>query len=877
MRTPESPGATPAWGPRLAALLVLTAFILAGWGLFRAWRTLPAAVEPPVPIVVTGADLTPEMRAQRLAELSLATRELRLLQLRLETQPEGSGRAAVDPPESAAELVRRLSRLEARVADPTTGVEDLYKDFVEIDELWSERIQALQVFLATPFDPLRGLRAPPFERELAGDLVGTPAADSYAALYGRVQKRAEALRARHLRRWEADLQDHAERVRRVSILRQEALGRLAALGLLPGLDDVDRWRRDVSLELGSYPDRKRGRFLLELGALQQRSGGEASLRVNALRETSLVLLALALAALAVLAAARADRMRRRLGVRMLSWTGAWVVGVLAERYLASSLAEALAPFPSLLACYSLYRLALAFLDALVTPTIDQVLSDRWPDEPPHGGRYLRLLGLLLLLRAVTLRFALALAGPGFLLLAATRLLDFLVPVLVWLGCFLRRDKIAALLERLVPPPLGPVLARLARGIGTAWVAAPLGAGLVLVFLLAQSLLLLAARRHEGGKRLAAGVLQRWLETLSRPEREVLSPLPAPYVQAFRALPLDPRPFWQSSAPRFLEALHRPLDDWLGGRGVDSVLAVHGPRGSGRSEVTRHLALHYGEKVTVVTLEPPTRITAEGDLLELVRAAFPGSAGESPEAVARGLRDLPPTLVLVPDLGRFYLATVGGFDAYRALQVLIRRCGPRMLWVLVASTRTWEFLRAGAAGDEFLTREVRIPRGSDSALRDLVLRHHAAGGLPYRFGEGVVQAARATPGVTTEDQYFQILWQLSGGLPAVALELWLASARLEQGGALRLGVPPRNPASLLASLPHVACFVLASVNRHDCMTLGEVVRATDLGERTVFLTCERLRDLGLLELLPDGQRMQVARRWLRDLDLFLKARNLADGR
>lgn len=882
MKPPEAPGGTLAWGPRLAALAVVLAVAAAAWTLIALRRVALPRVEPPIPAVAAATDLTPAMRAEREVELALATQELLVAEARLEAlrkQPEPDQEPFVSPAE-AADLVRRVAGLEAAVADPATGVEDLYQKFVEIDDLWRQRIESLEVFIRSGREVRQDLGPPTFQRQLALDLAGSPAAERYAALSGRVQQRVDELRARHLRRWEADLQGRAERLRRITLVRQAALARLADLGLLPGLDDPARWSRDVSAEISSYPARKAALFQLELWELRHRSGGDASLGLLAVREIGMQLMALALCLLAVASALRGDRRRLPLGVRSASWAAAWIVAVIAEEFLAGTLADPLTPIPSLLGYFALFRLYMTLVEVVVGPLVERILRDRWPDRPAGGEGYLRALGLIVLGRAVVLRCILALTGPGFLLLAATRLLDFVVPVTICTACFLRREKIAALLDSLGPPPLGPAMARLCTSLGTAWLAAPVGGLLVFGFLAVQGVLLALATRFEGGRRIAAGVLQRWMETLSQPERELLAPPPAPYLEAFRSLALDPRPFWQASSPRFLADLQAPIDDWIDGRSVDSVMAVHGSRGSGRSEVTRHLSLHYGERLSVVQLSAPRRITSEADLLRLVRSAFPAAApastAETPEAVARCLRDLPHTLVIVPELSRFFLGTVGGFDAYRALQVVIRLCGPRMLWVLVSSTRSWEYLRAVTAGDEFLTREVRLPRGSDAAVRDLVLRHHEAGGLSYHFGQGVVQAARSTPGATTEDQYFQVLWQLSGGLPTVALELWLASARQEPGGDLRLGLPPRNPPALLPSLPHVATFVLASVTRHDSMTLGELVRATDMGERQVFLTCERLMDLGVLDLLPD-QRMRIASRWLRDMDQFLKGRNLADGR
>lgn len=535
------------------------------------------------------------------------------------------------------------------------------------------------------------------------------------------------------------------------------------------------------------------------------------------------------------------------------WLVAWILASLGGPFLANTVAEALRPLPDLIAYFALYRLYLVALNGLLVPALDRVLVEEFPDRPIGARRPMEGLGLLFLLRAWVLRILLALAGPGVLLNTARNVLDLLIPGLVWLVAWRWRRELGEIVQRLVPAPAGPALASWTAGARTGWLVAPLTAALVVLLGTVMSLLALLSR-SEAGKQVSAGLLRRWMETALERDHPMLPPPPPEYRKAFLQAPVDPLAHWGG----FLREIQGPLDRWLAGEEGEPVLTVHGPPRFDLEPLMVYLARQYSGRMQVRELRPKGRITTA----EALREAL----GPLPEG---------PTLLLVPEAARLFLATVGGFEAWRELQVQIRRSQFVAFWVLLMGTPTRNYLQATAAGEVAMARAVAVPRWSDEALRRMILHRHAATGLTYRFDSAVALAARATPGATPESQYFQVLWQQSEGNPEVATELWLASLRLDPSGVLRVGLPPRNPHNLLASLPPVVGFVLAALFRHSGLTLAELVRVTALSERRVFLACERLLELGVLDAREDG-RMGVTRRWLRDVTIYLEGRNLLDG-
>lgn len=861
-------------------LWLLLLVVLAVPGLWWFLANLSQGDDEPgiAPTLAAGARLPADLQAEREAELALQMERLSALQARvydLETAPP---QGPTVPRATAEEVVRRLDRLETQIADPTADPAQIRATFVDLDDLWQERLLALQEFLDTPPGEGPTVALPPFHRQLYSDLAGTRAAEAYRGLHENLRHRVQKLHERNRSEWMADLQGRAQRLRRLIPLRYRAMRQLASEGGLLILDQPGRWGQDAVLEISSYPDRKRGLLLLQLEALRQQSTGTVSFAFHWLEELGFLLVAVALGILPSRLASRADRLRTSTLSRVAGWLATWLAGVVAEQVLGWTVFEILRPLAGLVALYALYRVWLVWVDVGLGPALERILDERWPGRPQQHRRPFRVLGLLFLAQAVVLRLLLGIAGPGALLLTAERFLGILVPLAFCVGAWYYRRSLGLLLEVMVPPPAGGNLARWSTLGSFTWLVAPLGAAIVLLLALVQELLSLVAR-YDWGKRLSASLFRHWMEVVSTSDAALLKPPPPGYRQAFEALEVDPIPYWTEADPRFLASLHAPLDEWAAGDPGEPVLTLHGPPGAGRSLAAEYVAKSFGDRYPVVELRPRGRLTKAADLLRLLGEALasPGGARtDSVESLERLMEGRPPTVVILPEVERFFLATVGGFEAFRTLQVLVRRCRARLFWVLVLGTPTIEYLRAVSSGDVFPSHVVRVPRWSEDLLRRMILLRHEATGVSYRFGEGVVQAARATPGATPESHYFRILWERSAGNPEVAQEMWLASTRLDPDGGIRVGLPPRNPLGLLADLPGVGAYLLAAVVRHGGLSMREAVEVTSLPERQIYLACERCLEIGVLRIGREG-RTTVHLGWLLDVLRFLEGRNLLDGR
>ena len=128
------------------------------------------------------------------------------------------------------------------------------------------------------------------------------------------------------------------------------------------------------------------------------------------------------------------------------------------------------------------------------------------------------------------------------------------------------------------------------------------------------------------------------------------------------------------------------------------------------------------------------------------------------------------------------------------------------------------------------------------------------------------------GVTSsENRYFYLLWERSGGNPGTAIYYWFRSLKQLREEHLKVCLPVDNQVSELSSLHQEMHFVYASLFKHENLTISEATRATNLPRSVVKQAVYRGLEEGFL-ISEDG-RYQISMNWIDDLRKYLKGKNL----
>jgi len=825
---------------------------LLGLGLF--WWVPRHGHEEPAPVITSqAANLSEEAYTELSAELQLREEALLKLEKTLQNQRD-SDREAVVSKQKVEEVTRQLQQLETSALNPDLSPAQLRELLEKASSSWRERLQRLKDFLDRSEQPLPVL--PPLDQSLLARLKGDPSALRYRQKYVQLQQQLEDLATSRNEAFDADLAGRAERLTRLVRLRYSLLQRLHRQGSLPILEDPETWLEEVSIELSSFPLRKRGVLLRAWGRLNQRTGGGTAL----LKEAAWELLCGALALFTLLAALRWAQHRR--GWR---WWGLWALAQGVLNVLAWTLLDFLQPLVSLIAVYALWRIYGQVSHHLLETLRNSPLGQRL-GILSRARRNLKRVGLFLLFQGCLAVLLRSLSGYGQLLSTEESLMNWLGTLVYWGLAWQWRVELGEALALLLPGRLGALCQQLCSAPGLSLLTSPLAVPLVVALALVYRLVALALR-FEWGQRTSARVLLRWMEASQTSEAETLPGPSEDYVATFKEHPIQ-------YPGEFLQVLNAEIEDWVDQRGMESRLVLHGADPVGLETVLLHLAGLFENRLQVHRWRP-NRLHTLSQLLRELEALLQLAEAPGLDDLATTLAKGPRRLIVVHHTERLFLSRVGGFEALRALAELMARCRHQVFWCLALPSQTMRYLRLATPDFSLFPQAVCLPRWSEAELKQWILAAHQRTQCSYQFAPAVLRAAEATPGALPEGHYFMVLARLSGGHPGAARDLWLGSLGVDAKQQLVVGLPPRNPVRVLSTLPASAIYLLAALLRHGDLSFSEAVQVLGMSEAPVFLAWERCHELGVLQSCT-ADRSHIPRHWSIDIQAYLRERNLLDG-
>lgn len=856
-----------------ALAVVLLVLALAAWFWLRPWSTLESPDAPSPEVTTQATSLSESSRAELLAEVKVREERLTRFEQELKAAETQAGSNLTVPPATVEEIMRKLDAIEAKLADPGVDFPQLRHAREDIRDLWHDRASSLERFLS------QGTRVdlpslPPLDRSLVARLSGDLQAESYQRHHQRVTEELKRLSVSSAEAFDADLAGRADRLKKVIWLRYRVLTRIAEVNWIGLFESPGPWLDDCLLELRNYPDRKYGLYLLARSRLERRVGAGRAHWLELAWELGQALLGLGLLSTVLAAADRRDRARPP-GLRgVFTWLAVWPVSQVGLALVSNGVAESLRPIFLLGGLYALYRAYLQLAEGPLLQSIVQSQVGQKVGVRTRALRDLRMLGRAMWLQATINALLMSLAGPGLLVATSEVVTRLLVQFLYWMLSWSWRLELGEALAALLPgsPALGRWVGGLCSSPILGLVLAPLAVPLV-VALGVLHWLVRRTVRYDWAKRMSAGVLIRWVEAGRHIEAGQL-PLPQTYRDAFLGLASPPVEAWDLSAPTFRSSLEDAVRAWSEGRGADSLMVVHGPNGSGRERVADHLEGLFSPSLRVLRLELSERVSS-WEALRVLLCRLLEVEADSLEALVERLHEQPRTLVIVPQAHRLFLAALGGFEAIDQLLGLISGGRQNLFWCLIMTTQSQRYLRLALSERWNVALSLRVPRWTEAALSQMLLQRHQAAGGELHYSPAVLRAAEATPGVTPETFYFHILREVSGGNPTVACELWLEAARLDSQQHVVVGLPPRKPAQLLATLAPAAAYLLAAVIRHGELTREQAAQVTALPASQLVLAWERCQEIGVITNLG-GPGLSVTRCWLAEVAYFLKERNLLDG-
>lgn len=748
------------------------------------------------------------------------------------------------------ETAEKLSSLAAVLAAEKTP-QETRQAYLDVAEIWRGLVD--RVFSggseAERYEPVP--RIPPFSESLAGRLAGDPETKAYRAAYQDLSRQHDALIQLREKRFAEEKDNLYRLLLQSGRLRSQLLRESIRLGQVSSFGLSAVYFGDLLREVRIVPTRWVALFYSRMMDLR---GQEGAGLIGFFWQAALVLLLVALPFAAYFLLKRLggwlDRQRVTLiRLRMSKpWAGSlalflqrvnpyfpWVAMLLgvwaAGRWIRNTaLAEAGAvlPYLSIYIWYRLFRIFVSSAMGIVAFTGGlhnlSALGERI-------DRTVKRIGIFFFLSLGVLHATQVVVGKALVYHLVSAIMIYLGIFVCAIAARQWRQEIVTTAERVLPGKVAGSIKGPCLGTASSWIAS-LPSLLLVLGTVAVSRSLEWATRFEFFKRIGAEIFRRRLEgTAAKAQRETLS---REYLEWFDLYaPPDPSLLIEPETG-IAGGIRASVTAWAKDETEEHSLVIYGDKGIGKSSLLQVVGKEFEGLRILHTSVPPKLCTREGVLSffgKLLETDLSGGPANLVKKFSGGEK----TLLLVDDAQNLFLASLGGFEGYRALLDLINARTKELFWCAAINRRSWDYLSGVFGVDHSFRNAVRVPPWSDADIRKLILARHRRTEKRLSY-DAIIRATHSSGDygmvAELEAQFFRLLWDQSRGIPRTAMLLWLSSLTPSGNGEMRVGIPRPTQARVLETTGEDSLFVFASIIRHENLSTEEIMATTNLPEGVV---------------------------------------------
>lgn len=383
---------------------------------------------------------------------------------------------------------------------------------------------------------------------------------------------------------------------------------------------------------------------------------------------------------------------------------------------------------------------------------------------------------------------------------------------------------------------------------------------------------------------ALEALERFDE--ARWDEERLAHLPYIYRRLFEIAPLDSVELLVARDEE-LRLIERARERLKAGR--PSAIAVIGELGSGKTSLINAALKEIFRHESVYRINFTRTLVREEELAaELGRQLGVPRARTLGQIEARLAAMASRSVIVLEDAHQLYLRALGGYEALRALLLLVARTSHQVCWLVSMRKYAWLYLDTMLRISENFTFVVNTENLTAAQLEQVIARRHKVSGFELHFLPDEVlsersrfrKAGAAGRQMLARAAYFESLSRASEGNILAGIFYWLRSLAEVRGN--EIVVRPIEPLrfSSLGEMPVEQLLTLSLIIQEGNLTADELARVFLLERPASQAILARLLSLNLLvrETREDGtEQFAVNRPIYIPLTRELRSRNILPRR
>ncbi|UCF37666.1 MAG: cation:proton antiporter [Acidobacteriota bacterium] len=311
-----------------------------------------------------------------------------------------------------------------------------------------------------------------------------------------------------------------------------------------------------------------------------------------------------------------------------------------------------------------------------------------------------------------------------------------------------------------------------------------------------------------------------------PERLERSELPFIYRKLFDVVPLEAEEFLIARDDE-LELVKNALTRWS--NGMKSSVSIIGELGSGKTSFI-NVALD-----TVLSGYPCHRLNfdstciKERDLSQAIGRLLGSSRIENFNRLQALVEGLPGRhVVVLEDIHKLFLRSMGGFEGLRSLLLLIAKTNQKIFWVLSLRESSWRYLSTPVDLADFFTFVINMENLSKDEIESVIMTRHRLSGfdlefLPDRYTlerRRYRRAKKSDQQAMLRKEFFGQLSKASEGNILAAIFGWLGSIGEVRGNTLEMKPFKRMNFDFLRRMDVDELLTLGMVIQHGNLSPAE---------------------------------------------------------